>query len=359
MRKKLLSLFLVGFFLFGVFSPSLAQEQELMEGEIVEILAQEEKFGQFYQEVSVLVKGGRFADQKITVETGFYDPLTSQKFKVGDRVILALSADEEGNNVFYIADYVRRPSLVLLAAIFVFLVLIVGGVRGFTSLIGLILSFLVVGFLILPAINQGKDPVLVSVLSSVLMVPLLFYSAHGFGRKTTIAAVSTILSLALTGFLAQVFVKGAKISGLSSEEAGFLLFSHQGIINPQGLVLAGIIIGALGVLDDVTISQSAVVEKLKKVNPKISAKRLFAESLSVGRDHIASMVNTLVLVYTGASLPLLLLFINSAQKLSLVINYEIIAEEVIRILVGSIGLIAAVPITTFLAVNFIKVKKQK
>lgn len=356
MRKPvLLFLFLIWFLV--PFSSALAQEEDLMEGEIVEILDQREEQGQFYQEVSVLVKNGRFSGQKVVVETGFYDPLTQQQFVVGDKIILALSSDMEGNNIFYIADYVRRPSLILLAAMFVFLVLIVGGVKGFTSLFGLILSFLVVGFLILPAINQGKDPVLVSVLSSVLMVPLLFYSAHGFGRKTTIAAVSTILSLALTGFLAQVFVKEANISGLSSEEAGFLSLSHQGIINPQGLVLAGIIIGALGVLDDVTISQSAVVEKLKKVNPKISAKKLFAESLSIGRDHIASMVNTLILVYTGASLPLLLLFINSAQKLSLVINYEIIAEEIIRILVGSIGLIAAVPITTFLAVNFVKVKK--
>ncbi|MDD3532073.1 MAG: YibE/F family protein, partial [Candidatus Shapirobacteria bacterium] len=264
----------------------------------------------------------------------------------------------EGNNIFYIADYIRRPSLILLAAIFILLVLVVGGIKGFFSLIGLALSFLVVSFLILPAINQGKDPVLVSVLASILMVPLLFYSAHGFGRKTTIAAVSTILSLTLTGFLAQVFVRRANISGLSSEEIGFLSLSHQGLINPQGLVLAGIIIGALGVLDDITISQSAIVEKLKDINPKIKSRKLFRESLSVGKDHIASMVNTLMLVYAGASLPLLLLFINSAQKLSLVINYEIIAEEIIRILVGSIGLIAAVPITTFLAVNFIRNKSQ-
>lgn len=354
----MLFLFLAGFFLFGIFSPSLAQEQELMEGEIVEILAQEEKFGQLYQEVSVLVKDGRFADQRITVETGFYDPLTSQKFKAGDKVILALSADEEGNNIFYIADYVRRPSLVVLLVIFVFLVVTVGGIRGFSSLIGLGLSFLVVGFLILPAINQGKDPVLVSVLSSLLMAPLLFYSAHGFSRKTTIAIISTVIALGLTGVLAQVFVSWANISGLSSEEMGFLSVSRQGMFNPRGLVLAGIIIGALGVLDDVTISQSAVVEKLKKVNPKISAKGLFAESLSVGRDHIASMVNTLVLVYTGASLPLLLLFIDSAQKFSLVVNYEIIAEEIVRILVGSIGLISAIPITTFLAVNFISKKPR-
>ncbi len=356
MRKLVVLFLFLGLFLSP--SPVWAQEEVLMEGEIVEILDQKQELGQFYQEVLVLVKDGRFAGQKLTVETGFYDPLTSQKFKTGDKIVLALSTDMEGNNIFYIADYVRRPKLILLAIIFVLLVLVVGGIKGFSSLIGLVLSFLVVGFLILPPINQGKDPVLVSIAVSVLMVPLLFYSAHGFSRKTTIAAASTVIALVITGVLAQIFVKGTNISGLSSEEAGFLSISHQGLINPQGLVLAGIIIGALGVLDDVTISQSAIVEKLKKVNPKIKSKKLFQESLSIGRDHIASMVNTLVLVYTGASLPLLLLFINSNQRLSLVVNYEIIAEEVVRILVGSIGLVAAVPITTFLAVLFIKNKSK-
>jgi uncharacterized membrane protein len=350
--KKILLLFLF-LILFLVPFSVWAQEETLMEGEIIEILDQKQEFDQFYQEVLVSVKDGRFAGQRVTVETGFYDPLTQQKFKTGDKVVLALSTDMAGNNIFYIADYVRRPKLILLAAIFVLLVLLVGGIKGFSSLIGLVLSFLVVALLILPPINQGKDPVLVSIFASVLMVPLLFYSAHGFGRKTTIAAVSTVIALIITGVLAQIFVKGANISGLSSEEVGFLSISHQGLINPQGLVLAGIIVGALGVLDDVTISQSAVVEKLKEISPKIKPRKLFQESLSVGKDHIASMVNTLILVYTGASLPLLLLFINSNQRLSLVINYEIIAEEIVRILVGSIGLVAAVPITTFLAVFFI------
>ncbi len=355
MRKLVILFLFLGLFL----GPSSvwAQEEVLMEGEIVEILDQKQEFDQFYQEVLVSVKDGRFAGQKVAVETGFYDPLSQQKFQVGDKIILALSSDTEGNNIFYITDYVRRSSLTVLAAIFVFLVIIVGGFRGFSSLVGLVLSFLIVGLLILPAINQGKDPVLVSVLASVLMAPLLFYSAHGFNRKTTVAVASTVIALGLTGILAQVFVSWANISGFSSEEMGFLLISHQGLINFRGLVLAGIIIGALGVLDDVTISQSAVVEKLKQLNPKIKSKKLFWESLSVGRDHIASMVNTLVLVYAGASLPLLLLFINSTQKLSLVVNYEIIAEEIIRILVGSIGLVAAVPITTFLAVAYLKKAK--
>ncbi len=350
--RKLFFLFLFLCLFFAFSSNPLAQEQALMEGKIIEILSEERQDDQFYQQVLVLVKTGQFANQQVTVETGFYDPLTQQQFKKGDRIVLALSADIEGNNIFYIADYVRRPQLALLGAIFIFLVLAVGGFKGVSSLVGLGLSFTIISLVVLPLINQGKDPVLVSVFSSILMTPLLFYSAHGFGRKTTVAVISAVIALTLTGVLARAFIIGANISGLSSEEIGFLSISHQGLINPRGLVLAGIIIGALGVLDDITISQSAIVEKLKKIKPEIKRRDLFTESLSIGRDHIASMVNTLALVYVGASLPLLLLFINSAQPLSVVINYEIVAEELIRILVGSIGLILAVPVATFLAVLF-------
>ncbi|MDD3532219.1 MAG: hypothetical protein PHW57_02730, partial [Candidatus Shapirobacteria bacterium] len=133
--RKLVLLFLFLSLFLSFFSPILAQEESLMEGEIVEILDQKEEFGQFYQKVLVLVKNGRFLGQRVAVETGFYDPLTQQRFIVGDRIILALSADMEGNNIFYIADYIRRPSLILLAAIFILLVLVVGGIKGFFSLI--------------------------------------------------------------------------------------------------------------------------------------------------------------------------------------------------------------------------------
>ncbi len=346
--------FLAGFCLSA--SPVLAQNQELMEAQVVDILAQTSQDNQVSQSLSVLVKTGRFADQKVVVDTGFYDPLTARQYEIGDRIILALTADIEGNNVFYVADYIRRPTLLILSIIFVVLVLLVGGKKGFFSLLGLALSFLAVMLVILPLISQGKNPVMVSILASLLLVPLLFYTSHGFNRKTTIAAISTVLALVVTGILAKIFLVRGNISGLSSEEMSFLSLSHK-TINPQGLVLAGIIIGTLGVLDDVTVSQSAIVESLKRVNPKIKAGDLFKESLSVGRDHIASMVNTLVLVYAGSALPLLLLFIDSAQKMSIVINYEIIAEELIRTLVGSIGLVLAVPVTTLLAVLFVEEKK--
>jgi len=169
---------------------------------------------------------------------------------------------------------------------------------------------------------------------------------------------STFIALVITGILANVFVEVAKLTGYASEEAGFLQVAKQGMMNIRGLLLAGIIIGTLGVLDDITVSQAAIVQQLKEISSKISPKELFSRAMNIGRDHIASMINTLVLVYTGASLPLLLLFIDSSHSFSEVINYEIIAVEIIRTLVGSIGLIAAVPITTFLAVNFMGKRRR-
>jgi len=332
-----------------------AQEEKLMEGEVVKIFSQEETATGWQQSLGVLIKKGDEEGKRVKVVSG-QTQLDKKKFSIGDRVILASSKDLEGNNIYYIDDYIRRPALEILAAIFLFLVLLIGGWRGTKSLLGLVVSFGVILFLVLPWLSQGKNPVLVSFFASMLMIPPLFYFSHDFSAKTSAAVLGTAIALLIILFLATGFVKMAHLTGLSSEEAGFLQVDHAAKFNFQGLILAGIIIGALGVLDDITISQAAVVEKLRQ-NTNLKDGKLFWESLAVGRDHIASMVNTLILVYVGASLPLLLLFIDNPKPLSLVINYEIIAEEIIRILTGSIGLILAVPITTFLAVKMIKKKR--
>jgi len=181
------------------------------------------------------------------------------------------------------------------------------------------------------------------------IIPATFFLSHGFNKKTWIAIGGTLIALIITGVLADIFVEGAKLTGFASEEAGFLQAHKLGLINIKGLLLAGIIIGVLGVLDDITVSQSAIVQQLKEANSKLKAGELYKKAMSVGKDHIASMVNTLILVYTGAALPLLLLFIDNPHPFSDIINYEIIADEVVRTLVGSIGLMLAVPITTFIA----------
>lgn len=324
-------------------------QEEVLEGKIISILEEKQQDNQLYQKLEILVTKGSLKDERIIVESGQLPTVSQPRYELGNQVLINYSQNFEGNDLFYITDFIRRDSLLLLFFIFVILVAFIGHWRGVSSLLGLIISFLVIFKFILPQINAGWDPILTAIIGSLAIIPLTFYLSHGTNRKTTTAVLGTLGALGITGILAKFFVELARLTGYASEEAAFLQVAKQGSFNIKGLLLAGIIIGALGVLDDITVSQAAIVQQLKEANPKISAKDLFNRAMKVGQDHIASMVNTLVLVYTGAVLPLLLLFINNPLPFSQVVNNEIIAEEIIRTLVASIGLVAAVPITTFLA----------
>jgi len=264
-------------------------------------------------------------------------------FSVGDKVLV------DAKNL-YIVDYNRSNTLFGLFMLFVVTVLVVAGWQGIGALLGLGFSFLVLFYFVLPQILNGAEPVLTAIIGSLLIIPLTFYSSHGVNRKTSVAILGTVLTLVMAGILASIFADLAHITGLASEESNFLSLDAAAHVNFQGLVLAGMLISILGVLDDITISQASVVQQLKSAKQKISNTELFTRAMRVGRDHISSMVNTLILVYTGASLPLLLLFLDYSQPFSQLINYEFMSEEIVRTLVGSISLILAVPITTFLAV---------
>ena len=355
-KKTALLTLLLLFLFFFLSSRVFAQEkEETLETAVVEILEEKEiqpEFSeekQLYQKLELLVTKGSLKDKKIVIESGNIPVVNLQKYKVGDRLMVSFSKDFEGSDSFYIADYIRRGSLFWLFAIFVILVTIVAKWRGLSSLLGMGISFFVIFSFILPKISTGSDPIQIAIIGSLFIIPISFYLSHGFNKKTTAAVAGTAISLIITGILAGIFVEAAKLTGFASEEAGFLQASKQGLVNIKGLLLTGIIIGVLGVLDDVTVSQSAIVFQLKQANSKIKPGELYKRAMDVGKDHIASMVNTLVLVYTGAALPLLLLFIDNPHPFSEVINYEIIADEIVRTLVGSIGLILAVPITTFIA----------
>jgi uncharacterized membrane protein len=350
-KQTCLLLLAFSFFFLPIFG-AYAQE-EILEGRVIKIIKEEittqESQQSLYQELEILITKGSLKDRKIEVEVGNIPIVGQPKYKSGDEVLVSYSRDFEGNEVFYITDFIRRKSLAWLLFVFVILAVAVGKWRGASSLLGLGISFLVIFSFILPQIYAGKEPVLIAIAGSLFIIPFTFYLSHGFNKKTTVAIAGTFAALVITGILAKVFVETAKLTGYASEEAAFLQVAKQGMMNIKGLLLAGIIIGTLGVLDDIAVSQAAIVQELKWANPKIKSKELFWRAMNVGQDHIASMVNTLVLVYTGAALPLLLLFVDNPLPYSQVINYEIIAEEIVRTLVGSIGLISAVPITTFLA----------
>lgn len=268
------------------------------------------------------------------------------KYQIGEKLLVQL---DENNQNYLITDYYRQDNLAFLFWIFVLVVLMVGKFYGLSSLLGMGVSLLVIIKIILPQIYNGANPILVVLIASVFLIPITFYLSHGINTKTNLAIIGTFISATITGLLAITFTHLTHLTGFASEEAGFLDIAKNGTLNIQSLLIAGIIIGSIGILDDVSVSQVSVVKELAEANPKLNFFQLFSRSMSVGRDHVASMVNTLFLVYTGAALPLMLLFLDNSLSFAQIINTELIAEEVVRTLVASIGLILAVPTTTFMA----------
>ena len=245
-------------------------------------------------------------------------------------------------------DFERRGPMLLLAALFVAVVLVFARWRGALSLVGLAVSLVIVLLFVVPAILDGKSPLLVAVVGSLAVALTTIPLAHGWGPKSLAALLGTAASLILTALLALLFTDLTHLTGLSSEEAIFLQIGAADV-SLQGLLLAGMVIGALGVLDDVTISQASTVLALRRANPGLALRRLFGLAMDVGRDHVSATVNTLVLAYVGAALPILLLFSAADLGVGDALNLEVVAKEIVATLVGSIGLIAAVPITTGLA----------
>jgi len=269
-------------------------------------------------------------------------------FEVGDHVRVGDSTPPGGEPSYYVQDYARLGPLTLLLGLFVVAVLGVGRWHGLRSLLGLGCSLLVITKFVIPAILAGASPLAVALVGSFVVMLLTLYLCHGLNLKTTTALVGTAAALCLIAVLGVTFSELAKVTGLSSEEAQFVSLTVEGL-NLRGLVLAGLIIGALGVLDDVTVSQASTVFAVHEADPEQGWATLFRRAMGVGRDHIASVVNTLVLAYAGASIPLLILFSTSGVAVSEIVNGEFVAQEVVKTLIGSIGLVAAVPLTTALA----------
>jgi uncharacterized membrane protein len=270
-------------------------------------------------------------------------------FAVGDHVVLGYSggdADDPGS--YQIVDFQRGQPLIWLAAVFAVAVLVLGRFRGLAALVALGLSFVVLLFFMLPAILAGRDPLAVAVVGSGLIMFVVLYLTHGFSARTSVAVLGTLLSLALIGGLGAAFAAAAKLTGLDEQTTNLIATLGTGV-DARGLLLAGVVIGALGVLDDVTVTQTSAVWELRRANPAMGAAPLFGAAMRIGRDHVSSAVNTLVLAYAGASLPLMLLFSLSGRGITDVLTTQDVATEIMRMLVGSIGLVASVPITTGLA----------
>ncbi|MEG3629875.1 YibE/F family protein [Streptomyces poriticola] len=280
--------------------------------------------------------------------TEIVQPDQSRQLHEGQKVVVAYEPSAPEDLQYSVTDINRRLPMALLAGIFAVAVVVVGRLRGLMALISLAISFLVLNFFILPAILQGSNPLIVAVVGASAIMLMALYLCHGLSARTSVAVLGTLISLLLIGILGSAFIDWAALTGNTDDNTG-LIHGLYPTIDMSGLLLAGIIIGSLGVLDDVTVTQTSAVWELHDANPTMGWRGLYRAGIRIGRDHIASVVNTLVLAYAGAALPLLLLFSIAQSSVGTVANSELVAEEIVRTLVGSIGLVASVPVTTALA----------
>ncbi|UIX32671.1 YibE/F family protein [Streptomyces sp. GQFP] len=287
-------------------------------------------------------------DDKGRTFTEIVQPDQSRQLHQGEKVVVAYEPSAPKDLQYSVTDVNRRLPMALLAGIFALAVVVVGRMRGVMALVALAVSFMVLTFFILPAILQGSNPLVVAVIGASAIMLIALYMCHGLSARTSVAVLGTLISLVLIGVLGSGFIDWAALTGNTDDNTG-LIHGLYPSIDMSGLLLAGVIIGSLGVLDDVTVTQTSAVWELHAANPTMGWRGLYRAGIRIGRDHIASVVNTLVLAYAGAALPLLLLFSIAQSSVGTVANSELVAEEIVRTLVGSIGLVASVPVTTLLA----------
>lgn len=346
-----------------IMDPTLLPSTEYFRGTVMEILDEDyildpdQNQTYYIQQVTVQTTNDQGEQELLKIDVGSqFQPLTEQqRLQTHTPVVLATQPTFDGQTETIITDVFRLPVLTWLMIGFFLLVFLVGKLRGITSLLGMVASLAILFGYILPQILAGASPIMVSTIGASLIAVVTLYMSHGFNYKSHVALGSLLVTLFGVIGLSSVSVHAAQLVGLGSEEAAFVQFSSGNGINLQGLLLGGIILGALGVLDDIVVSQVSVVKQLHAANPKLKFEELFDRALDVGKDHVASLVNTLVLAYAGANLPLFILFYQSQEvPLWVSLNNELIAEEILRTIVGSFGLVMAVPLTTLVAAAVVK-----
>ena len=329
-------------------SSTMAQAEvvEIVEEGTIALGSQNQRF----QVMMVEILDGDWAGITLEIDYGRRQLLTSDRMlEVGEKVLVDVGRAPDGSLNAYFIDFERATPILWLAITFVGFVLLVSGWQGLRGLVGMAASLAVILLFIIPEVLQGGDPVWVSVAGSFVLLAVSLYLIYGWGWKTHAAVLGMTVSLVLTALLANFFVDLTRLSGFGNEDAIYVVQQLNITLNLRGLVLAGVIIGALGALDDLVITQASVAFELYDTDPSLGLGQLYRKAMSVGKDHIAAMINTLVLAYAGAALPTLLLFSLTQQSFLTLINLEFVTEEIVRTLVGSIGLILAAPVTTLIA----------
>jgi len=324
---------------------------EYFRGTITTIIREDgpDESGITQQYVSVTLENNKKQEVVNTVD----EKISRRRVSIGDDVVVIKVPGNDGADIYYVSDYYRMGKILWFAALFFALVILLGRWRGITSIIGLAGSVAVLTVFIIPLIVRGYNPLVVVTSGSVIIICVSMFFAHGFNKSTQIAVASTGITLAIASILAYLAVTVTSLFGTGSEEAMFVQVGGAGSLDLRGILLAGIIIGTLGVLDDITTAQTAAVRELHDAKSTMKFREMFTRVMRIGHEHIASLVNTLVLAYAGASFPLFLLFYTtSAQPLWVIINSQQVAEEIVRTLVGSTSLILAVPISSAIAAYY-------
>ena len=305
------------------------------------------------QTLTAQVQSGVEAGKSITFKNDY------TQLAVGDVFYLRHTSNTlDGTDYYSVSDPYRLPVLGILAAVFIFLLIIFGGIQGIRGLASLCGSILLIFFALIPGLLHGLPPLLVALGVASVIIIAGSYITHGFNRTTSAAVIGMIATVIIVGIGAYVAVHAAHLSGYTSEEQVYLNFDTRGTLDMVGLLLGGIMIGLLGVLYDIAIGQAIAVEELFRAGLHMDRKQIYQRAIRIGREHIGALVNTLAIAYVGAALPLLLLVQSNTYGLAYVINNELFATEIVRILIGSIGLILAVPITTLIATYMLSEKRQ-
>jgi uncharacterized membrane protein len=308
---------------------------------------------QKYQVARVKILEGEYEGIPMEIDYGKRQVRSDEyDLAIGDKVMISLSKSADNVINAYFVDFVRTTPMIWLAVIFAVAIVVISRWKGVGALLSMAFSLYVIIGYIIPRILVGEDPLRVSIIGSMILLGVTLYLTYGWTLKTHAAVLSMIAVLVITGGLSALFVVFAKLNGSGDENVMFLMQLMETPINLRGLLLGGMIIGALGVLDDLVTTQASAVFELHHANPNFGFRALYNSAMRIGQDHVAATVNTLVLAYAGASLPMLLMFSLARGDYGYLVNFAFIAEEIVRTLVGSLGLIAAVPITTVVAIFF-------
>lgn len=311
-------------------------------------------FSRTEQTAELRFQSGEYRGTSFMTKAGILNNREDMRLHVGDRFTIDRVTMPDGQHTFFLRERYRLTSLLWLLACFVGLGIVFGGIRGLSSILGLVVSIGILGWYVVPTIASGGDPFVTSLIGSYLIACSALYLAHGFSRRTSVALLSTCITLAIAAVFSVLAVEFCQLFGMGTEESAYLQTGSMQAINLRGLLIGGFIIGALGVLDDVTTAQTAAIDEMRRLHPAVTRDALWRSGMSVGREHIASLINTLALAYVGASLPIFLLFRESGGlPLWIVANSEAIVEEIVRTLIGSTALLLAVPISTWCAVRFL------